>query len=37
MSLWKTLAKLLETVAAVLLGLARAVVELVRSPFRRGR
>jgi hypothetical protein len=35
MSLIRTLGKLLETVAALLIGLARAVVDLVRSPFRR--
>lgn len=37
MSLVKTLGKLLETLAAVLIGLGRALVDLVRSPFgRRG-
>jgi hypothetical protein len=33
----RLLGKLLETVAAVLMGLARAVVDLVRSPFRSRR
>jgi hypothetical protein len=37
MGLIRLLGKLLETVAAVLVGLARAVVDLVRSPFRRSR
>jgi hypothetical protein len=31
----RTLGKLLETVAAVLIGLLRGLVELVRSPFTR--
>jgi hypothetical protein len=35
MGLVRLLGKLLETIAAVLMGLARAVVDLVRSPFSR--